>query len=379
LYEKAWSAPVDVDATVKLFLGIEAPVLLIGGPEAPLEARSLADGRITWTTRTPVTPPFAASSGLLLAIGGGRLYAFDTATGRTRWNVAVAGDSRGPTVSGDTVLFSAGATLFAHRVADGSPVWHAELGAEALTPVATGGSLAVVALSDNAVIALDLATGAVRWRVTRDLASAAVAVGDTRVYHTTTNGKLCGLLPRGGREDWCYPLNVTAIGAPLVDERFVYVALLDNTVQVLNRSTGSLTRRDDLPSRPIGPPVFGSGDEIVVPLVTGEFAIRQRATGKDLGRVSPPPTAPPATDATQLFVTLPETVESFAVASDGTSIATLTIAPGARRTLTVYRRTSAAAVAPGGQPAAAASIARASRFTPSSIRSGDGAENDSRR
>ena len=30
-----------------------------------------------------------------------------------RWNVAVAGDSRGPTVSGETVLFSAGATLFA--------------------------------------------------------------------------------------------------------------------------------------------------------------------------------------------------------------------------------------------------------------------------
>ena len=212
--------------------------------------------------------------------------------------------------------------LFAHLWPTAVRSWHAELGAAALTPVATGGSLAVVALSDNAVIALDLATGAVLAR--RAISRPPRSPWVTRASTTTTNGKLCGLLPRGGR-------GLVLSAQRHRDRRAARgraVPLRRAPRQhrpVLNRTTGSLTRRDDLPS--------GWTARVRQPRrdrrAAGDRRVRDSTAchGKD-------PVAcrhrlpPPATDVAQLFLTLPETVESFAVASDGTKAATLTIAPG---------------------------------------------------
>jgi hypothetical protein len=154
----------------------------------------------------------------------------------------------------------------------------------------------------------------------------------SQIFVGLADGSACTYPARDGRRPRCQRLGVPVAGAPLVDGRYVYLALLDSTVRQFDREGGDMRREDELGHRPRSGLAI-AGNWLAVPLSTGEFVLIPRE-GTTLTRIAPPD----ASISTHLH--------GAAARRDGSLLATLTIPPGGRLTLTVYRPPVAAVPAP---------------------------------
>ncbi len=112
------------------------------------------------------------------------------------------------------------------------------------------------------------------------------ALGD-RVYASVAEGLACAYKLEHGRQDWCFPVRVKPIGAPVGDTRQVYFAFLDNMVHVFDRRSGRRYFTPSLDSLPAAGPTLTS-DYLIVPVVTGEFVLLALRDGLQPSRVSTP-------------------------------------------------------------------------------------------
>ncbi len=230
-----------------------------------------------------------------------------------------------PVVVGDTVLLATGTTLTSRRVADGAPLWAANLGANAIAPPAAGEALVVVALDDRTLAAFDRTTGTPVWREPTDLTALSMTVLGDRVYASVAEGLACAYKLEHGRQDWCFPVRVRPIGAPVGDARQVYFAFLDNMVHVFDRRSGRRYFTPSLDALPAAGPTLTS-DYLVVPVVTGEFvllALRDRFL--------------PSRVSTPRALELPST-RAAAVAGDGSALAMVIASAGGRYSLVYFSR-----------------------------------------
>ena len=352
-FELAWTAPVDASDRASLTFATGA--LIAGGPNTPLRAFALDDGRLLWTSTTDADMPVAVSDDIVAVVVGGRLVVLSTTTGARRWDVAINGDAPSPLVAGTTVAVAAGTSMLAYR-ADGTPLWQQGLGAAAAAaPVAAGGRL-FVALAGKGLTAIDLLTGRLLWRVDTGQQLTSLAAGDGRLY-AGTDAAACAFNQNNGQPAWsgslgspCFRLGVGTIGPAAIDERSSYFAFTDNTVRVFDRGNGALRRRDTTPARPAAGPAL-AGANLVVPLLNSEFLVLNRKTGdashvtqpnRPAGEAPEPPDGPAA-----------ESLEAAAVSNDGRLLAMLTVAPGGARTLTVFRPVAPPAQKSGQTPAVA--------------------------
>lgn len=176
----------DLDVRVAGAASATAPdgtllALLLGGGSQTV-ALDLATGEERWRiVENPVTTPSVAGEVLVYAVEDGTVRAYDTATGAPRWEVRLPGDPPQAVVAeGDAVV-----------------VLHGQ--GQVLGPGDDPDAFTTVGAAE--VTALDLATGAVRWRAaTAGGPQQLVVAGDLVVVHVV--GGLYGFELGGGAERW---------------------------------------------------------------------------------------------------------------------------------------------------------------------------------
>lgn len=148
------------------------------------------------------------------------------------WRAALSGAPAGPPlVTGDTVFVAlAGGHVDAYARADGAPLWSIDL--ELAADLATGDGL-VFARTPTAVVAIDGATGRVRWRAEIGPGAVAPRWRSGWLLAATSDGALVALRAADGREIWRRALG-SAVAAPTaIEGDRVYVPLADRRVVAL--------------------------------------------------------------------------------------------------------------------------------------------------
>jgi hypothetical protein len=113
------------------------------------------------------TQPVVASGRLFVGAMDGALYARDASTGSPLWRFTTGGPIRhSAAVTAGTVVFgSHDGYTYALRVTDGALLWKTQTGPSATAPLVDDGrSLVYVASASGAMTALRVASGAVAWR-----------------------------------------------------------------------------------------------------------------------------------------------------------------------------------------------------------------------
>lgn len=151
----------------------------------------------------PITANMPAVVGgvVFVADGGGGVTAFDAATGRKRWSVA--------------------------------------LGSAANTSPAVGGGLAVVGDAAGEIVALDTRDGSKRWTFhTAGEVRSSAAILDGVVYDASTDGNLYALDLATGVQRWAFDAGGAVSRSPAVESGSVYVGAAGGVVSAVDATSG---------------------------------------------------------------------------------------------------------------------------------------------
>jgi glucose dehydrogenase len=245
-------------------------------PDIALHGFDRQSGALRWRFAPSRSTPGAAnlaSDGHTVYAGSleGRVYAVDARTGNERWSTQVAeGDGVAafdPTVADGTVYVgikrltipNTGA-LVALDAATGSLRWIHEftsddprLGTGCFGGAVTYGALVIVGVQNGTIVALDRATGAVRWRAPRlgnlplgaggspDSDMRPLVLAGSAVVAGSTTGVVVALDAATGTERWRAFANRGSAVYPLAaDAERVYVNHFAGQLAAFSLKTGSL-------------------------------------------------------------------------------------------------------------------------------------------
>jgi outer membrane protein assembly factor BamB len=278
-----------------------------------------APGRLLW--RTPMPAGIEPPSGVP-AVDGGRFYvlsagiaAFDVETGRLLWRGGLERFVPRALVAGGGRVFAAEGVVLALDGATGAELWRFEPAANASLGVpALDGDLLFAGTAGGELLALDAATGARRWSATVAGAAAGaavvrgVAVEGGAVYVAVEEGPAAGKAERvavvaldraGGARRWRWQAGGSgerrsAAGAPVVADGLVLVAdALGNALFALDAASGAVVwrwRGERGRLGPSGPPAV-AGPRVLFAGGFGAAVALDLATGRVLWRTPLPAAA----------------------------------------------------------------------------------------
>lgn len=219
-----WRRPVP--AGFLPWLALDPPVVLALTLDRQLLAVDPADGRERWRQPLPAEAVLPETD----RVGGGQLVVLlpegvmllETSTGQVRWRARVQGWPGEALVVGPLVVVSTfDGELVAVEAATGQRRW-AHTGALGRGLASDGEVLYVPGQADD-LLALDLSTGAVRWRRPVGPLFAAVAIAQGRLWAGTTTGEVVALARATGAEQARLAVGETTVFSPVVGEEAVYI------------------------------------------------------------------------------------------------------------------------------------------------------------
>lgn len=298
--------------------------VFVSGPGAVVSAFNAADGRVAWASSDRcVVPPVTAGVNLAI-VTADSISVVDQASGHSRWRTPLE-DSSTPILafgSADRVAIASDGGLQAWNAADGTPAWRVTFRGRPITNIVTAGTLLVFGTDEPALVAIDATAGTVKWKIALPDKPGPLVASATRIYF-------------GGEGKWLYSYHTTgepklawrqerigSIGTPVVDDRAVYFALLDNSMKAFSAGGGTQQWDHVLESRPLTGPLR-LGDTLGIALTNGRVA---EVAVKD-GKQTAPASAVPG-PAVRLL--------TAAAAIDGSRIYTVTIAVDESRALVVW-------------------------------------------
>ena len=192
-----WKA--DLHAPTQGFFA-EGPVVAGGLAYLATASRMLLavdtrSGREVWRDESGFPAIAGVRDGLLIALIGDRLVAFDTGGGARRWQTPI-GRGEGEqwaVLVGDAVLVAADGDVVAVDAATGAARWRSAVGQAVGRPVAAGERINVV--TRDRLVALDRAAGREVWASGRLRPATAPLVTSGRVVVATRDGRLLGFAP----------------------------------------------------------------------------------------------------------------------------------------------------------------------------------------
>lgn len=216
-------------------------------------------------SRTPGGGVAVAGNAVVATTGFGEIVALDPASGSRLWSYRLDAPARSaPTAAGGKVyVVSAGGTLHAVNLADGSGAW-TYAGVADMAGVLSGaspavsGNIVVVPYTSGEIIALDAASGKMKWadavtRSTRRLAvsglsdvAASPVVADGVVYAAGVAGRMIAVRLANGERLWEQGLG--SASTPAVSGNAVYLVDLEDNMVALERRTGKVLWRTPLPT-----------------------------------------------------------------------------------------------------------------------------------
>ena len=160
--------------------------------------------------------------------------------------------------------------------------WKAFVGGESYASPVVGTNTVYVATKAGSVVALDLASGAERWRVdVGDYVARSTPALDARTLYVAAGYALFALDSHTGHERWSKPLRFTGSCSPVVDSGMVYVATQEGHISAFVAATGEEVwhyRNDNL--------LFGSpavaGGVVVIADEAGQVTAIDAASGREI-------------------------------------------------------------------------------------------------
>ncbi|OJW41026.1 MAG: outer membrane protein assembly factor BamB [Thiobacillus sp. 65-1059] len=159
------------------------------------------------------------------------------------------GDSDGrlfrPQAEGDDVLAAGGSRVVRIAVANGHMVWRTDTGVKLSAGAGAGRGLVLAGGSKGELLALDFASGQVRWKVplSSEVSGQLLAVADM-VIARTGDGRVHGLAAADGSRKWLYSRNLPALslrgsGGMTVRDDVLYAGFPGGKLVALNAANGA--------------------------------------------------------------------------------------------------------------------------------------------
>jgi outer membrane protein assembly factor BamB len=217
-------------------------------------------GETAWTADIESAWPPLVHDGVVYIAASDELHALDAASGEHKWRVPMG---RGPmaalAMTEDTIVgLVAPDEVWAFRRTDGQRLWVRALGGTVgPASMAIDGNRIFVAIGSR-LVRVALGDGAIAWdRTLPGMLKAPVAY-DGRVFVASTANALHAVSQNSGAIAWSYPTGADVIGAA-VDGNMVYVTSLDNVLRALKQGSGGQVWKKPLTTRPTGPPRVAGG------------------------------------------------------------------------------------------------------------------------
>lgn len=365
-------------------------------------AVSLTDAVVLWSVKAALTASPTTGDGLLFLPTTGAIVARDAVTGGPRWALPIDGRLAAPLVWQDGWLLAGtdrGVVLML-RATTGERLWERALDAPLRVGAALTGDRVYVPLENGHLLALGLQRGETLWDRGLRTRVTALTPLDDRLFVGGDDKFFYCLDARDGDVKWRWRTGGTVVGTPSVDEDNVYFIALDNVLRALRRGNGHQRWRASVPFRPLAGPYVIRGLLVIAGLV--EMRAYQPSDGTEAGTFDVPQVlaAPPhvvATDAAAdarplVLVTRESEVRLLqpleppleAKPFPPTPVYPMWPPGGAEPSPLDSRPFPPTPVYPlypawpGTGASTSALTTRASRLTPSTIRSFVGSENDSR-
>jgi outer membrane protein assembly factor BamB len=261
--------------------GYDANTAYIPLKDGPLVAVALDRGSIRW--RLDVTTPFtpATGEGLVFIVAEQAIEARDAQTGAVRWRTALAGGAAvAPHYDTGWLLASTPAgDLVAMRASDGQVMWRRQLGASLSGRPGPALDRLYLPLEDNRLVSVLLASGEIIWQRTLPARVTSLLALDDQLVVGTAGKHLLSVDLRNGRVRWDWPVGGDISGTPTADDKRIYFAARDNVLRAVDRGSGNLKWKANLPSRPAGGPLR-LPDTLLMPMVSSEILGFEPETGK---------------------------------------------------------------------------------------------------
>ena len=245
-------------------------------------AHRMSDGVEAWHVELRTDQPVAVEGSRVFVAAGEMIHALDAASGSVLWRTP-SGAVTAPLVAQDGWLLVASAnTLTALRSEDGTKVWSRDTGPQRLRATIEGDNL-YVPLDDGRLLALDLKTGADRWKRHFAGAVSEVLAFSDRIYFGSADKVFYCFHADDGEWDWHRRVGAVPRGRPAAAGSHLFVTSIDNTLRAYDRNSGALLWHPSVPFRPAAPVVVGSA--VVVPGYAAEILAFDAATGHPAGQI----------------------------------------------------------------------------------------------
>ena len=261
--------------------GYDANSAYVPLKDGQLVAVALDRGSIRWRldVKTPFTP--ATGEGLVFIVVEQAIEARDARTGAVRWTTPLPGGAAVPPHydTGWLLASTPAGDLVAMRASDGQVMWRRQLGAPIAGRPGPALDRLYLPLEDNRLVSVSLATGEIIWeRALAARVTSLLALDDQLVVGTAAK-RLMSVDLRTGRERWGWTVGGDISGTPAADEKRIYFTARDNVLRAIDRGSGNLRWKANLPSRPAGGPLR-LPDALLMPMVSSEIQTYDPETGK---------------------------------------------------------------------------------------------------
>ncbi|HLK61567.1 MAG TPA: PQQ-binding-like beta-propeller repeat protein [Chthonomonadaceae bacterium] len=211
--------------------------------------------------------PLLAGDTLYVSSLDGHVYALDKERGRRRWSFPTKGQFLASPVIADGVLYigSTDHNLYALDPASGRPRWHFDTGSPVLASAAEANGVVCVG-GNGKIFGLDAATGNMKWtQPAGSFFQSRAATDGEAFYLGGWDNTLYALDVQTGAPRWKAHMGRSfyispAVASPFVTNDRVYVCTDDNVLHAVNKRTG---HDDWTASAPKGDDVFGYSSPVV--------------------------------------------------------------------------------------------------------------------
>lgn len=180
----------------------------------------------------------------------GKLIAFDSATGKEKWQTEVYGSTM-PALSKTKVLYTVSSGkwpesgyIYAVAPADGHIIWKLQLSAKGISAcklaVADDGTIYAAVIGSESALYAVTAQGTLKWTRTFSSTITAPALAKTgEIYIGSSDGILHAVKPDGSSV-WDQKLSKSITTAPIIDADGIIYACADNSINGLNPADGTV-------------------------------------------------------------------------------------------------------------------------------------------
>ncbi len=278
-----WQVQLEPTGRLQAVAG-QSAIFVSGGTPA-LQAFATDDGRLLWTADTGAEAALLSNDARLFLVAAGAVTALDADTGTVRWTSQLPAGDAVAAASDGVLAIAVGPSLFIFNGDDGSGLTAATLDAPLQVRPLIADSLVIVATTDGQLTGLDRTTGRRLWALPLATRVDAMSVRLGRLYLSGSDGGLYCFLARNGQFEWRFSLYSRGSGPASIDDRLVYVALFDNTVQAIDRISGTRKWYQTISGRPVTP-VWPVGDRLFVAQADGIVTVLAAASGARVAQLS---------------------------------------------------------------------------------------------